>query len=73
MKIPFLAFLVPVTLGALYLFLFVPASHGWGLPSQNSQGSFWYLNNTHVYRDRPSTRVGSLGGPSRRSGLSGGK
>ena len=55
--------LAGVTLAGIYLFLFTPAKSGYGYPGPRTSPSFWYFGGPVVYRERPSARTGSPGGP----------
>ncbi len=55
--------LAGVVLAGLYLLLIFPASSGQGYPGPTSRGSFWYFGGPTIYRDTPSVRTGSPGGP----------
>lgn len=60
----------------VYLLLFSFSAHGYGYPGYNgyaSGPSFLYLGGVGHYYGRPSMRTGSLGGPGRTGGISGGK
>lgn len=57
-----------VALAVVYGFLAVPASTGAGYPGPRAGPSFWYFGGPDIYRERPSARTGSPGGPGHSGG-----
>ncbi len=63
-------------IAAFYFLLFPLSSHGYGYAGYggyNSGPSFWYWGGARSHYVGNSVREGSLGGPGRTGGISGGK
>ncbi len=57
-----------VALAGVYGYLMLPASSGHGYPGPGARASFWYFGGPQIYRERPSVRTGSPGGPGQTGG-----